>query len=275
MLTLASPAKINLFLRVLRRRHDGYHELASLFQAINLFDTLHLQLSDEDSLTCTDSSLPTDGANLVIKAADLFRRKTGIEKGLTVYLEKRIPQQAGLGGGSSNAATTLWGFNELCGRPATEAQLAEWAGEIGSDISFFLSQGTAYCTGRGEILRPLPPLAPMYVWIIKPPHGLSTPQVYGKLDASSLPQRDPEKALETFFSPHPVYFNDLEIPAFEVMPELGLLKQQLYDSGFSHVLMSGSGSSFFCVGDGVLPHLPGYVSCATRFVNRKPNAWYH
>lgn len=274
MLTLQSPAKINLFLRVLSRRLDGYHELASLFQTIDLSDTLHLQLAKDDSLVCTDQELPTDDSNLVSKAARLFRAKTGVRHGLSVYLEKKIPIQAGLGGGSSNAATTLWGFNELCGRPATEEQLISWAGEIGSDVAFFLSQGTAFCTGRGEVLRPLPPLNPIYLWIVKPPKGLSTPQIYGRLKADQLQQRDPEEALKTFRTSYPTYFNDLEIPAFEAMPELAELKAQLYASGFRNVLMSGSGSSFFCIGDGVLPTLPGYLSCATQYINRKPNSWY-
>ena len=276
MLTLASPAKINLFLRVLHRREDGFHELASLFQTVDLCDTLHFRLthSHHDHLTCTDTTLPTDHNNLIIKAADLFRRKTGIKHGLEVYLEKRIPQQAGLGGGSSNAATTLWAFNHLCGKPASDAQLAEWAAEIGSDIAFFLSEGTAYCTGRGEQLQSLPPLPPTYLWIVMPPKGLSTPQIYGKLNSAQLPQRDPQAALNSFMTPHPVYFNDLEIPAFEVMPELLGLKANLYDSGFKTVLMSGSGSSFFCIGDGVIPRQPGYLACSAQFINRKPNHWY-
>ena len=90
MLSLMSPAKINLFLRILHRRDDGFHELASLFQAIDLFDTLHITLTDKDCLTCDDKTLPLDSSNLILKATDLFRRKTGINKGLTVYLEKRI-----------------------------------------------------------------------------------------------------------------------------------------------------------------------------------------
>ena len=274
MLTLASPAKINLFLRVLHRRQDGFHDLASLMQTVDLSDTIHFRLGEEDGLTCTNERLPTDNSNLILKAADLFRRKTGINQGLVAYLEKRIPMEAGLGGGSSNAATTLWAFNSLCGSPATEAELVSWGAELGSDVAFFLSHGTAYCTGRGEILRPISSLPHSYLWIIKPPQGLSTPKVYGRLDVLKLPQNNPEDALGSFLSHRPVYFNDLEVPAFEMMPELASLKNQLFASGFSTVLMSGSGSSFFCIGDGSLPHLPDHLSCSAQFINRKTNSWY-
>src|ERR1700733_15970617 len=113
MLTLLSPAKLNLFLRIVRRRPDGYHDLASLFQTVSLADTLHFSLSERDQLTCTDPALLTDHTNLVLKAVDLFRKKTGLSFGLKIHLEKHIPYQSGLGGGSSNAATTLWALNQL------------------------------------------------------------------------------------------------------------------------------------------------------------------
>lgn len=274
MLSLKSPAKINLFLRILRRRADGYHELASLFQAIDLCDIMSFEIADKDVLTCSDPSLPTDATNLVSKAVQLFRRKTKIETSFVIHLQKNIPQQAGLGGGSSNAATTLWALNALCGHPAKEAELAAWGAEIGSDISFFLSQGTAYCTGRGEILRALPALKNLSLSIVKPLEGLSTPQVYGKLNAANLKQRDPEATLASFFAGQPSYFNDLEQPAFEVMPELAALKRKLEHSGFSQVLMSGSGSSFFCLGEGNLSNFSSCLTFKTKFINRLPDQWY-
>jgi len=274
MLSLSSPAKINLFLRILGRRNDGYHELASLFQTIDLCDTLHFCLADEDHIVCTDPSLPVDGTNLVSKAANLFRKKTGIQSGLRVDLEKRIPQQAGLGGGSSNAATTLYAFNRLCGEPIKEALLAEWSAEIGSDIPFFFSGGTAYCTGRGERLQFIKSLQPTSVCIVKPSHGLSTPQVYGKLNLGDLPPRDPKAILDQFLQGHPLYFNDLEAPAFSILPELKELKFELLKNGFSTVLMSGSGSSFFCLGDGQLPNRAGLEYHSAAFINRNPGEWF-
>lgn len=274
MLTLTSPAKINLFLRIIRRRSDGYHELASLFQAIDLCDTIHFSPAPHDTMTCTDPAIPIDHSNLILKAIHLFRRKTGLKIALSVHLEKRIPQQAGLGGGSSNAATTLWALNQLCGKPAAQNELAAWSAEIGSDIPFFLSEGTAYCTGRGEILQQLKPLTKTSLYIVKPFQGLSTPQVYGKLDAVSLPQRDPEKALESFLNGNPDYFNDLETPAFATLPELAVLKSQLQSLGFSDVLMSGSGSAFFCLGKGMPEDIPGVKFYSARFINRARDSWY-
>lgn len=274
MLTLKSPAKVNLFLRILHKRTDGYHELASLFQAIDLCDTLKIQLDDSDHLTCSNPDLPTDRSNLILKAVDLFRKKTGVSIGLNVHLDKKIPMQAGLGGGSSNAATTLWAFNKLVGSPASESQLAQWASEIGSDISFFFSQGTAYCSGRGEKLRPLDPLPQMKITIAKPAEGLSTPEVYSRLKVDHLQKRDPELILRSFFEGKPEYFNDLEGPAFEAMPKLILLKQSLMSSGYDTVLLCGSGSSFFCFGNGSIMQNSDLSVFSTNFIQKKENGWY-
>lgn len=149
---LFSPAKINVFLRIVRRREDGFHDLASLFHVIDLGDDMSFTLlpagSTSDHLTCNMPDVPTDDSNLVIKALNLFRKKTGATERFSVDLVKRVPHGAGMGGGSGNAATTLWAANEMCGRPATSDQLLEWSGEIGSDISVFFSSGAAYCTGR-------------------------------------------------------------------------------------------------------------------------------
>lgn len=151
-LNLFSPAKINIFLRIVRRREDGFHDLASLFHVIDLGDDMTFSLlprgSTSDQLTCNFPDIPTDESNLVIKALNLFRRKTGATERFSIDLLKRVPHGAGMGGGSGNAATTLWAANEMCGRPATAEQLLEWSGEIGSDISVFFSSGAAYCTGR-------------------------------------------------------------------------------------------------------------------------------
>lgn len=258
----------------MRRRPDGYHELASLFQAIDLFDSLSFDFDERDTFTCSDPTLPVDSSNLVLKALQLFRRKTGLNAACRIHLEKKIPHQAGLGGGSGNAATTLWALNQLHKQPAAAQDLFQWAGEIGSDVAFFLSQGTAYCTGRGEVVKPLPPLQPQKLWIVKPPQSTSTPAVYGRLDATKLPQRDPEQALNQFLSGSPSYFNDLEEAAFSVTPELASLKQHLLGQGIPTVLLSGSGSSFFCAGKDSPPQAPGSVVYAAGFANRAADAWY-
>ncbi len=273
MQTFSSPAKINLFLRIIKRRPDGYHELASLLQAISLTDTLKLALADEDHLTCNDQTIPTDHSNLIFKAADLFRRKTGKKFGLKVHLEKRIPHQAGLGGGSGNAATTLWALNQLWHQPASETDLAIWSSEIGSDIPFFFTQGTAYCTGRGEIMREVA-IPESNMWIVKPSQGLSTPEVYRNLDVSTLELRDPEHYLKDVISGNHSYFNDLEMPALRLFPALAQFKNKLISFGFHTVVMTGSGSAFFCIGDATPPPMDGVFSAPISFLKRASGAWY-
>lgn len=272
-LTLLSPAKINLFLRILGKRPDGYHELASLFQAVDLCDTLECSLSNEDHLTCSDKNLPTDSTNLIIKAAELYRRKTGLQNGLKVYLHKKIPIQGGLGGGSSNAATALWAFNALNNHIVPSRDLIKWSAEIGSDVSFFFSSGTAYCTGRGEQIQNYSPIQNKQFWIVKPPQGTSTPQVYRSLELDRLVMRDPLIALESFYTPKPHYFNDLEEAAYKVMPSLKDIQLQLQRAGFLAIL-SGSGSSFFCVGEGEVPYIEECECVRVKTLNREPSSWY-
>lgn len=274
-LTLCSPAKLNLFLRVLRKRQDGFHDIASLFQSIDLCDSLTFNIAEQDKLTCDDPSIPTDRSNLVWKAVDLFRKKTNLNTPFHIDIAKKIPAQAGLGGGSSNAATTLWAINELLGKPATTTELMEWSKEIGSDITFFFSTGTAYCTGRGEKISPLPPLPPKQLLIVKPPQGLSTPAVYQNFSIDKASKISPEDLLRQCISGKESYINDLEQPAFKLMPDLLQLKERLSSLGFDTVTMTGSGTSFFCSGQGSLPlgnNLQTFSSC---FLQRDENDWYH
>lgn len=268
MLTLFSPAKVNLFLRVYGKGPDGYHQLASLFQAIDLCDELSFRLSNRDELHCNDPELPVDSSNLILKAAELFRRKTGLNSYIHCQLDKRIPSQAGLGGGSGNAATTLWALNELTNRPATLDQLKAWSAEIGSDISFFFSSGRAYCTGRGELLHPVPCPEPRRLWVIKPPFGLSTAEVYAHYrPLPDLP--DPKGHIGTG-----CHFNDLEAPAFHLRPELAELKASLESQGCASVLMSGSGTAFFCMSESP-PELPeGYALYPANYIQRSDDGWY-
>jgi len=244
VIQLVSPAKLNLFFRVLRKRADGYHDIASLFQAIDLSDRLFLSWSDQDQITCTDPTIPCDASNLVSKALKIFRSRFPFDGCVTIHLEKKIPIQAGLGGGSSNAATTLWGLNELTGQRASISQLTEMAAAIGSDVPFFFSSGTAYCTGRGEILEPFDLPTPLSGWLAKPTYGLSTPLVYKETRIEELPPRDPRKALNAY----PYFFNDLEIPSFRLEPRLIPFRLELLKMGFEQVIMTGSGTAFFCLG---------------------------
>lgn len=254
MLTLQAPAKINLFLRVLSKRGDGYHELASLFQTIDIFDQLTLQLTPEDKFTCSKPELENSD-NLVMKALDLFRKKSGKSFGLACHLVKNIPMQAGLGGGSSDAAQMLKGLNQLLSYPFEDTDLLELARELGSDVPFFLTGGAAYCEGRGDIVKKIKSLENKTLWIIKPPVGVSTPVVYQKLDLSKLVERNPKLSLQDHLLSKGEYYNDLEEAAFAAEPSLRGVKENLLAQNFATVTLSGSGSAFFCIGD-VYPTVP-------------------
>lgn len=250
-LSLFSPAKINLFFRVLCKRDDGFHEIASLYQAIDLGDHIHIRKARQDHFTCSDLTLPMCDQNLVVKALLLFREKTGISDPLHIHLDKKIPREAGLGGGSSNAATTLQALYTLFGLQPSIVELQQLGALLGSDVPFFFSSGTAYCTGRGEIMRDVSLSSSFYdssFWIAKPFVGLSTPAVYKACRPDLLLPRDPQESLNSFLSSNPLFYNDLEEAAFSVNPEMKTFKNSLLESGFDQVVMSGSGSSFFCLG---------------------------
>lgn len=275
MLELFSPAKINLFLRVVSKRPDGYHNLSSVFQTVSLGDTFTIEPHSHDILICTDPNLPTDRTNLVLKATELFRQKTGLRQHFKIHLIKRIPTQAGLGGGSSNAATVLWGCNQLAQTKIPLDELKQWGSEIGSDIPFFFSQGRAYCTGRGEIVHNLTSTQSEPFWIIKPSFGISTPDVYRRLRLpSGEAANNGGNDLVDFLQGSLLYFNDLEAPAFEINPDLKKLKEEFLESGFETVLMSGSGSSFFCMGQGKPPHDPQLSVFPVAFTDRAFDRWY-
>ncbi|KAK9861111.1 hypothetical protein WJX84_011692 [Apatococcus fuscideae] len=287
-LKLFSPAKINIFLRIMGKRPDGYHDLASLFHVIDFGDSMELRVADgaaEDSLTCEMEGVPTDSSNLVIKALDLFRRKTGQEERFHVDLEKRIPHGAGLGGGSGNAATALWAANQMTGCPAKEWQLLKWAGEIGSDISVFFSEGAAFCTGRGEIVEnrkpPLSLRTPLL--LVKPKVASPTPAVFKALDLSGLSQADPDWMLASMSMCGCLtasnVVNDLEPPAFQLLPELKELKERLLNEKcFKTVFMTGSGSTLVGVGSQDPPEfLKEYSDMfiqTTHLAVRRPGSWY-
>eukprot|EP00210_Caulerpa_lentillifera_P003176 g3035.t1 len=288
-LSVFSPSKINLFLRIIRRRPDGYHDLASLFHVIDLGDSMSLTPidGDQDTLICNIPDIPTDDSNLVIRALKLYRSKTGVQQCFEIVLKKIVPHGAGLGGGSANAATTLWAANEMCGNVASNDDLLTWSGEIGSDISVFFSKGAAYCTGRGEIVEDVePPISlatPML--LVKPPVGLSTPAIFKALDLDGLSPRDPLDLLDEMrvngtVTPD-LCVNDLEPPAFSILPELDELKTKLIlDGDFESVFMTGSGSTIVCFGSDKIPEFLAddkykdlFVSPA-RLISRNDGEWY-
>lgn len=297
-LSLFSPAKTNLFLRITRKREDGFHELASVFQALGLGDTLEFSKLDSgstnDVLSCNVQEVPLDGKNLIVKAFDLFRQRTGTKDYYRCAVDKRTPLEGGMGGGSSNCATALWAANKLSGSPATDGELMEWGGELGSDVSFFLSYGTAYCTGRGEIIQNMPPLTTPKgsFWVLKPVEGCPTGQVYGKLGLSpgqDLAGPDPvalrDKMMKEGLSQE-VCVNDLEPPAQAVLPKLANIKEALKKGGFHTVLLSGSGATTFCLSEQENAHPKAALAAAglwdekmmvegpISFVSRSVDTWY-
>lgn len=250
------PAKINLFLEVVRRRADGYHDIDTVMQAIDLFDDLTVAARDDEAirLACSDPSLPTDEGNLVVRAALALREATGTARGAELSLVKRVPSQAGLGGGSSDAAGTLVGLNHAWGLGLSRAELMAVAADVGSDVAFFMTDGAARCTGRGEIIEPIEGAAACHYVLVCPPLSVSTPAAYRKLrfpltptdriatmTRCSLVSGDSESLGASLF-------NRLEGPVFARVPALADAKRQLERSAlFTGVAMTGSGSALFGV----------------------------
>ncbi len=281
-LTLFSPAKINLFFRVLGKRLDGYHEVATVMQAVSLGDEVTLTPARFDHISCSDQRLSCGETNLAWKALALFRRKTGCRQSFHIHLNKRIPQEAGLGGGSSNSATVLWGLNQLTAQGIAVARLQQWAAELSSDAPFFFSLGTAYATGRNEKIASLAPLLYEQAVIARPNWGMSTPAVYAQCSLTLCSTIDPQKLVAACQAADFSYcVNDLEPPAFTLKPHMRALKQALLDLGFHFVLMTGSGSAFYCLGapskalsSSSSPLLAGVSFFRVSFVSRSTDRWF-
>lgn len=279
MITLFSPSKVNLFLQVRGKLPSGYHELASLFQAISLGDKITFELSSKDKIKVVSKDkifLPLDNSNLIFKALNAFRDYSRLSFHLSVKLEKKVPVQAGLGGGSGNAATTLFALNELLGYPLTFDELIEISKTLGSDVTFFFSSGTALCRGRGELIEEMPAIKiedPLT--IIKPPYGLSTPLVFQHYITQDSSLIDAKEVAIDFYKNQYHLFNDLEASAFRIKPELALLKQELLQSGYTRVVMSGSGTSFLCMGKPNKQISFPHKQYPIHFVWRKSDAWYY
>jgi 4-diphosphocytidyl-2-C-methyl-D-erythritol kinase len=243
---LPAPAKLNLSLRVLGRREDGFHALDTLMVRLpGLADRLQLTPADQFQFTCSDPSVPADESNLVVKAVRGWEACSRQKCSLQIHLEKEVPHGAGLGGGSSDAATTLLGINQLHGDPLRFEQLVQIAAALGSDIPFFLMPGAVRCTGRGEILEqaPSPPTLP--VLLLKPGFGVATPDAYKRWKDS---QELPGIRYNAQVFPWGELCNDLERPVFEKHLFLAEAKEWLRrQTGVEGALMSGSGSTLFAI----------------------------
>ena len=254
VVTARAPAKLNLFLEVLGRRADGYHDVESLLVTTDLYDDLTLEDDPTGalSLDCDDPSLPTGPENLVLRAAEAFRLAMGLSRGARIRLTKAIPAQAGLGGGSSDAATTLLGLADLWDVDVSVAELDRIAERLGSDVPFFLHPPAAVCRGRGEQVEPVELGACYHFVLARPDVGVSTADAYHNLD---LPERPVpiEPILEAFRSGDPArlgrhLFNRLAPVAERLASDLVRVREalsSLIPTELVGVSLSGSGSAYF------------------------------
>ncbi len=256
---ILSPAKINLHLRIGPLASDGFHPLMSWMCTTGLHDMLEFEPAQDDriELICDQADIPTDPSNLIIRAAEALRNDAGKRLGARIQLRKKIPMGGGLGGGSSNAATTLLALNQVWQLGLSNARLAELSAKLGSDVPFFFHGSSSVCTGRGQHVIPIAPPAAKYAVLALPPISMPTPAVYRRFDDMKLGSLEaithqPDWASWIGLPAHqllPLLLNDLETPSFAISPELGKLRGQLEHILGRIVRMSGSGSTLFTLFD--------------------------
>jgi 4-diphosphocytidyl-2-C-methyl-D-erythritol kinase len=255
-----SPCKVNLLLNILGRRPDGFHELETVLQPVNLCDEISFERAGKSiELSCSEKSLPTGPDNLIFHAAEKFLTASGISDGIRIHLDKKIPLAAGLGGGSGNAATTLLALNELFGKPLATEKLFEIAASLGSDVPFFLQDKPALGVGRGEKIESLekfPALEGRAFLLVHPGFGIATPWAYktlARFPAALNGRKGRAQKLIALLQAGDLktaaaqFYNSLEAPAFEKFPILQMYQEFLFAGGAMAALMSGSGSTTFAI----------------------------
>jgi 4-diphosphocytidyl-2-C-methyl-D-erythritol kinase len=244
-----SFAKINLSLQVLGRRPDGYHELRTVFQMIDLCDLLEIEITDTPTITmtCEGSALPCDDRNLVVRAARQLQAAAGVRQGACLHLRKRIPIEGGLGGGSSNAAVTLLALQRLWGVSLSAETSQHLAAALGADVPFFLTGGTALGLGRGDQIIPLPEITLPVILVVNPGLAIPTGLVFQRLSAGLTEEEVVRKLTASL--PSQVDWlatgNDLEATVFDMFPLVREVRDQLFALGAKVARMSGSGSTVF------------------------------
>jgi 4-diphosphocytidyl-2-C-methyl-D-erythritol kinase len=252
VLKYASPAKVNLVLEVLGKREDGFHELRSLVQTVDLCDTLYFEMSDKVSFECTEPALHTPD-NLVLKAVKLVKEATDCNKGVKVRLEKHIPWGAGLGGGSSNAATTLLALNKLWGLGLSIPELTSLAAKLGSDVPFFIYGGLALVDGRGEKVTPLGSIQPGWLILLVPDFAREAEKTkrlfsllrrehftHGEFITAALESWQKQRQIEPS-----LLFNAFDAIAFDAFPGLEKYRTRLQELGLRNIHLVGSGPTLF------------------------------
>jgi len=250
---LPSFAKVNLDLRILGTRPDGFHDLKTIFQALALFDSVTVTSRRGPlAVTCDEPDIPTDQRNLVWKAASLLHRtvtgKSSAPRDIAIDLRKRIPSEAGLGGGSSNAAMTLLALNKLWKLDLDLATLSRIGALLGADVPYFMVGGTSLGLGRGDDIYPLADMPPVHVVILRPGFGVSTAEAYKWFDDEkrrALKEPAPRQVPAGWPAWSQTLRNDLEIPVVRHHPAIGRIRQSLIDAGATFAAMSGSGSAVF------------------------------
>ena len=281
-----TPAKVNFFLELLGRRADGFHQLATVISAVSIYDSLRVAPRDDDSIrltieTCesakSDDVIPTDESNLIVKAFQLVRSRIAEQSsselpGVNVHCVKRIPSQAGLGGASGNAAGALQLANEFWEGGLGTETLHDLAAQLGSDVPFFLTGGTALCEGRGEIITPLNLRRPLWLVVAKPPVGLSTGKVFkhSRISDNPLSCQRLSQSLSTgrIKKISDNLFNRLQSVASDLTSWIDRLGAEFSRMNCLGHLMSGSGSSYF----GVFPNRISAIRAGACLSNRLPDA---
>jgi 4-diphosphocytidyl-2-C-methyl-D-erythritol kinase len=276
-----SPCKVNLLLNILGKRADGFHELETVMQPVNICDELAFErVGSALQLTCNNPDLPVDSKNLVHRAATAFLAAAKIPEGVRIHLQKNLPLAGGIGGGSANAAVTFTALNELFGSPMSPEKLHELAAALGSDIPFFLYDQPALATGRGEkveLLPDFPVLQGRAFFLMHPGFGISTPWSYqnlarftGALHGRAGRARELVSKLQADDLPAAAggFYNSLEAPAFEKFPVLSLYQDFLLENGAEVSLMSGSGSTTFAI----MKNLAAAENLAEKFKSQFGNS---
>lgn len=240
-----APAKVNLYLEILSKRPDGYHELQTLMHRVDLGDEMEINLEGQGiKLVADGKGIPEGMENLACRAAQVFFEELGIQRGLKIRLKKRIPVAAGLGGGSSDAATVVMGLNDLLETGWTQDRLMALGVKIGADVPFFIFQKPALAGGIGEKLTPVGFPEPIWFLMLIPPFPISTAWAYAAYDRLSNKGKEPIPLKDSYVDITeilPVMRNDLEAAAFLMFPQIRRMKEELLAKGAQGALMTGSG----------------------------------
>jgi len=248
-----APAKINLMLDVLHKRSDGFHEVEMIMTMVDLADRLEMSELPRDTIVISSQAgyIPLDEKNLAFQAARLIKERYNVRTGVHIHLDKKIPVAAGLAGGSSDAAATLRGLNRLWQLNIPDQELQELGAELGSDVPFCITGGTALATGRGEKLTPIPNPPQCWVILAKPPINVSTADVYGRFRSDKIVRHPSASRMEqairsqSFTEVCRQLGNVLEDVTLKLYPEVQHLKEAMIRLGADGVLMSGSGPTVF------------------------------